>query len=83
MEIPLPNLPYTRTYRFGIEHIAKLGMLAEMLRKDQSVIVREAIDEYYARYVDEGAPKIVSVEELPRPDDAEPVPVVYIERGKE
>ena len=83
MDIPLPNLPYTRTYRFGMEHIAKLSMLAEMLRKDQSAIVREAIDEYYARNVNDGALKIVSVEELPRPADAEPVPVVNVDRGTE
>ena len=27
MEYPLPNLAYTRTYRFGMEHIAKLIFL--------------------------------------------------------
>jgi predicted transcriptional regulator len=55
---PLPNLAYTRTYRFGMDHIAKLSHLAEALHKDQSEIVREAIDEYYARFAsDEAAPE--------------------------
>lgn len=47
---PLPNLAYTRTYRFGMDHIAKLSFLADALKKDQSEIVRDAIDEYYERY---------------------------------
>lgn len=54
MTFPLPNLAYTRTYRFGMEHIAKLSFLAETLRKDQSEIVREAIDEYFEKH--SGAP---------------------------
>jgi predicted transcriptional regulator len=52
MTFPIPNLAYTRTYRFGMDHIAKLSFLAGALKKDQSEIVREAIDEYYERHAD-------------------------------
>lgn len=52
-DYPLPNLPYARTYRFGMEHIAKLSHLAETLQKDQSEIVRTAIEEYYERHADD------------------------------
>jgi len=48
--IPLPNLTYARTYRFAAEHIEKLAHLSSTLRKDQSEIVREALDEYYERH---------------------------------
>lgn len=48
--IPLSNFPYTRTYRFGEEHIRKLVHLSEASRKDQSEIVREALDEYFERH---------------------------------
>ena len=53
MEIPLPNLPYTRTYRMSMETIAQLSYLAEKFGKDQSKILREAIDEYYCRHVED------------------------------
>lgn len=56
MTFPLPNLAYTRTYRFGMEHIAKLSFLADVLKKDQSEIVRDAIDEYFERHADEPMP---------------------------
>lgn len=62
MTFPLPNLAYTRTYRFGMEHIAKLSFLAGVLNKDQSEIVRDAIDEYFERHSD--APMPGAVEEL-------------------
>lgn len=50
---PLPNLAYTRTYRFGMDQIAKLSHLANLLRMDQSAIVRDAIDEYFERHADD------------------------------
>ena len=51
-EFPLPNLVYSRTFRFALDHIAKLSDLSQRLRKDQSEIVREAIDEYFDRHME-------------------------------
>ena len=51
--IPLPNLAYTRTYRLSTDHVHKLRELSAKLRKDNSEIVREAIDEYYQRHQEE------------------------------
>jgi predicted DNA-binding protein len=52
-EFPLSNFPYTRTYRFSMEDIAKLSDLSQRLRKSQAEIVREALCEYYENHKDE------------------------------
>jgi predicted DNA-binding protein len=52
-EFPLSNFPYTRTYRFSMEDIAKLSDLSQRFRKSQSDIVREALNEYYENHKDE------------------------------
>ncbi len=51
MNVPLSNYPYTRTYRFGEEHVTKLIDMAQTLRKDQAEIVREAVEEYFERHM--------------------------------
>lgn len=52
-EFPLSNFPYTRTYRFSMEDIAKLSDLSQRLRKSQAEIIRESLDEYYENHKDE------------------------------
>ena len=49
--VPLPNLVYSRTYRFAEEHIRKLAHLSAVSNKEQSEILREALDEYYERHI--------------------------------
>lgn len=56
-EFPLPNFPYTRTYRFGLEHVAMLSDLAQRLRMDQAEIVRLAIEEFFARHNEQPQPE--------------------------
>ena len=60
-EFPLPNLVYSRTFRFALDHIAKLSDLSQRLRMDQSEIVRLAVDEFFARHA----------EDQPQPQPAE------------
>lgn len=48
----LPNLPYSRTFRFGLITVTQLSQLSGTLEMDQSAIVRDAIDEYFERHAD-------------------------------
>ena len=45
--------PITRTYSMRMLHIAKLSDLSHRLRMDQSEIVRQAIDEFFARHAED------------------------------
>ena len=51
--IDTKELPVNRLFSMRIEQISKLSDLSARLGKDLSAIVREAIDEYYNRHIDE------------------------------
>lgn len=54
MNYPIPeDTPINKTYSLRMMQIAKLSDLSTRLRKSQSDIVREAIDEYYESHKDE------------------------------
>ena len=56
MNYPIPeDTPINKTYSLRMIQIAKLSDLSNRLRKNQSDIVREAIDEYYENHKDEEA----------------------------
>jgi len=50
MNVPLPKLPYSRTYRFGEEHISILNKISKLTGKDQAELVREGISLIFAKY---------------------------------
>ena len=51
MNYPIPeDTPINKTYSLRMMQIAKLSDLSIRLRKSQSDIIREAIDEYYENH---------------------------------
>ena len=53
MTAPNPNeMPINRLFSMRMPQIAKLSDLSQRLDKDQSEIVREALDEYYERHAE-------------------------------
>ena len=58
MDYKLPEeTSIPRTYSMRMLQIARLSDLSQRLRMDQSEIVRQAVDEYFARHNDQLQPQ--------------------------
>lgn len=66
----------SKLYTVSLVTVSQLKDLSRKMNKNQSELIREAVDRMYQEEIG-GSEKIV-VDEMPRPTDGEQIPIVLI-----